>query len=101
MTEIRERTYNQDEKVDVDGVTFIDCTFNGATFRYAGGEHPSFENCTFNGMNWYFTGEALRTIQLLQQINNTGAAGSMIEELFKPGAYIGEAADAEAAAAES
>jgi hypothetical protein len=90
MTEIRDRTFSAGETVDTDGNTFIGCKFESASLRYAGGEHPVFEECTFGQMNWYFADSALRTIQLLQSLNNNGAGDRMVAELFKPGNYIGE-----------
>ena len=90
MTEIRDRTYGEGEIVDTDGNTFIACTFNSSSLRYAGGALPLFEGCTFENMGWLFADSALRTIQLLQSLNNSGVGDAMIAELFKPGNYIGE-----------
>lgn len=89
MAEIRDRTFT-DELVETDGNTYYGCTFNSASLGYAGGEHPLFEDCTFNGLSWYFSGPALRTIQLLQGLNNSGVGESMVAELFRQGNYIGE-----------
>ena len=89
MTEIRGRTFGPGDTVDVDGVSFADCRFEGATLRYAGGDHPSFDNCEARDVNWYFADGALRTVQLLQQVNNNGGGG-LISDLFRPGHYIGE-----------
>lgn len=92
MTEVRGRTFTDEAMVDVDDTEFVDCTFESATLRYSGGEHPQFENCTVAEAGWYFTGPALRTIQLLQQINNTGGEGgsTFVADLFRPGNLIGE-----------
>ncbi len=90
MTEIRDRNFSAGETVDTDGNSYIGCTFNGATLRYGGGEHPTFEDCKFDAMSWYFTDAALRTIQLLQSLSSSGTADAMVTELFKPGNYIGE-----------
>jgi len=90
MTEIRDRTFTKDEIVDTDGNTFIGCTFESASLRYAGGEHPLFEECRFENMGWYFTDSALRTIQLLQSLNNSGIADQLVGDLFKPGNYISD-----------
>ena len=89
MTEIRDRTFT-DELVETDGNTYVGCTFNTASLGYAGGEHPYFEDCTFNGLSWYFSGPALRTIQLLQGLNNSGVGSTMVADLFRSGNYIGE-----------
>ncbi len=90
MAEIRDRTFTDGEAVEMDGNTFIGCTFGSATLRYAGGEHPLFENCSFDGMNWEFTDAALRTIQLLQSLNIHGVGEEMVSLLFTPGNYIGD-----------
>jgi len=90
MAEFRDRTYTGGEQVEVDGHRFVDCTFEKASLRYSGGEHPSFENCTFEDVGWYFTGAALRTIQLLQAQNASDGGAAMIAEIFKPGNYLSE-----------
>ena len=90
MKEVRDRTFAGGEMVDTDGTTFIKCIFESAALRYAGGEHPFFQECTFGDIGWYFTDAALRTIQLLQQINNVGRGSEFIADLFKPGNYIAE-----------
>ena len=92
MTEIRDRTVSAGETVDTDGNAFIGCTFNGATLRYAGGPHPTFQECTFDAMSWYFSDAALRTIQLLQSLSSSGRADAMVTELFKPGNYLSDEA---------
>jgi hypothetical protein len=90
MTEFRDRIFSAGETVDTDGNSFLGCTFNGATLRYGGGPHPTFEECRFDAMSWYFTDAALRTIQLLQSLSSSDIANAMVTELFKPGNYIGE-----------
>lgn len=74
--------------VDVDGVRFTGCRFQGAQMRYAGGEHPEFIDCNFDIASWYFTDAALRTIQLLQVNGNEEGGRAMIDQLFAPGYYI-------------
>lgn len=90
MAEIRNRTFTDEETVDTDGNAFIACNFESATLRYSGGPHPTFEDCTFGRSGWYFADAALRTIQLLQQFNNTTSGAEFIADLFKPGNYITE-----------
>jgi hypothetical protein len=43
-----------------------------------------------DNVNWHFADSALRTIQLLQVINNSDGGPAMIGQLFQPGAYISE-----------
>ena len=88
MTEIRDRTYGEGEIVETDGNTFLRCTFSSSSLRYAGGELPLFQECTFENMGWLFADAALRTIQLLQSLNNSGVADGLIADLFKAGNYI-------------
>lgn len=91
MTEVRGRTFAGGEQVRVDDTSFIDCTFDGAQLRYGGGALPSFENCSFADASWYYEDAALRTIQLLQAFaNQEGAGRAFVEDLFRPGNYIGE-----------
>ena len=87
MAEVRDRTFTDKAEVETDGTKFVGCRFESATLRYGGGEHPTFENCTFDDIGWYFTGPALRTIQLLQLLSS-GGGGQMVTELFAPGNYI-------------
>ena len=90
MAEIRNRTYSANETVETDGQTFVGCKFESASLCYDDGVHPIFDNCTFGDIGWYFTGSALRTIQLLQQINDVETGGTFIADLFKPGNFIVE-----------
>jgi hypothetical protein len=90
MSEVRDRTFTGNETVEVDGTSFFNCRFESASFRFAGGELPQFHDCVFVDVGWYFTGPALRTIQLLQTQNLEGGAAAMLADLFKPGNVIGE-----------
>jgi hypothetical protein len=90
MADVRGRTFTGGEIVEMDDSSFTDCAFEDATLRYAGGALPRFENCSFVKANWYFTGPALRTIQLLQVFANQEGGRGFVDDLFKPGNYIGE-----------
>jgi hypothetical protein len=90
MEEVRGRTFTGGEQVQTDGATFIDCAFEEASFRYAGGALPSFENCAFGQTGWYFEDAALRTIQLLQAFANQDGGRAFVDDLFKPGNFISE-----------
>ena len=76
--------------VEVDDTHFLNCHFEKAQLRYAGGPQPQFENCTFDEVGWYFHGAALRTIQLLQVQNKDGYAQEMIDSLFRSGNILSE-----------
>jgi hypothetical protein len=92
MAEVRDRNFNPGETVETDETTFIGCNFDSTTLKYSGGQLPSFDQCGFRDVGWYFSDAALRTIQLLQQINNSGggSGSEMIADLFKPGNLIGD-----------
>jgi len=88
MEEVRGRTFTGGEKVPTDGKSFIDCTFESASFRYSGGAHPTFERCSFGRVGWYFEDAALRTVQFLQMIRNSDGGQGFIDDLFQPGRFI-------------
>ena len=91
MSETRDQMIPAGDPIDIDGRRFINCTFEPAVrFRYSGGELPFFENCTITTMGWLFAGAALRTIQLLQAQNVEGHAQTLLAEMFRPGALLGE-----------
>lgn len=91
MTEIRDQLFVSGQKVEVDGVSFVNCGFEeGVELRYAGGEHPRFEECTIGNAYWFFTDAALRTIQFLQAQNLKGQGQAMLDDMFRAGNYIGE-----------
>lgn len=90
MEEIKGRIYSDGSKVDVDGQTFTDCRFENVSLRYAGGPHPIFNNCDFSGAGWHFGDAALRTIQLLQQINASPGGPAFVADLFVAGKYFAD-----------
>jgi hypothetical protein len=89
MERVRNQTFNAGDMVETDGKHFSKCHFDGVQLRYSGGEHPNFEDCTFANVGWYFDGAALRTVQLLQVNANAEGGRALIEDLFRPGRYIG------------
>jgi hypothetical protein len=89
MEQVRDRTFTGGEMIETDGVHFSKCHFDGVHLCYCGGEHPAFEDCTFTSVGWFFDGAALRTIQLLQANGNGEGGRTFIEDLFRPGHYIG------------
>jgi hypothetical protein len=90
LSEIGNRTFAAGERVETDGMTFADCTFNEVILVYSGGEHPKFERCTFHSCGWHFSGAALRTVQFLQQVNASPGGQEFLADIFRPGAYISE-----------
>jgi hypothetical protein len=90
MVEIKGRIYAGGEQVEVDGNILTDCRFENASLRYAGGPHPTFNDCNFSGAGWHFTGAALRTIQLLQQLNNSPGGPAFIADIFAKDKYFAD-----------
>jgi hypothetical protein len=88
MEEVRDRAFGAGEEIVIDGVTFVNCTFAGARLRYTGGPHPRFLNTSVNDSAWIFEDSALRTIQVLQALAD-GEGRPMVEDLFRPGSYLG------------
>ena len=91
MDQVTGRTFRGGEKVDADGVTFIDCTFESAQLVYRGGDHPAFDRCRFGSdVSWHFRGAALKTIQLLQRIGNDEGGERFIADVFQKGKFYAD-----------
>lgn len=76
-----------DQKVHIDGATFIDCEFRRATLVFAGGALPYFSGCHFESCTWTLEAHAERTIALLKFLieENEGLRDSILRELgIKP-----------------
>jgi hypothetical protein len=86
LPEKRGLTFTERDTVATDGVTFVDCRFEGADLVYSGGEHPHFERCAFSNATWTFAGAALRTVGLLRAINGSPGGGAFISGLLNPAA---------------
>ena len=74
------------ERVTLDGKTFNDINFEGATLVYAGGTPPSFNNCRFNNATFSFDGAAGNTLAFLKAMapahtNMRGVVQGLIPEL--------------------
>ena len=87
MAELRDRTFDG-ETLETDGNHYLDCAFRETTFVYRGGAHPRFDRCSFHNCGWHFDGAALTTIQFLQQMQAAPGGGSLISQIFAPGAYL-------------
>jgi hypothetical protein len=84
----RDMTFANQDRVEADGGTFINCDFQSAILLYGGGEHPKFEDCTFGDLRWQFEGPALRTVQLLQLVGLADPGQALIKDLFQSGKYL-------------
>ena len=74
------------DRVNVDGKTFTDVNFDGATLVYGGGTPPSFNNCRFNTASFTFEGAAGNTLAFLKAMapahtNMRGVVLGLIPEL--------------------
>jgi hypothetical protein len=90
MADVRGRTFTGGEQVQTDDTNFVDCIFESAQLRYGGGALPTFAGCSFGQAKWYFEGPALRTVQLLQAFANQEGGRPFVDDLFRPGHFIGE-----------
>lgn len=58
--------FRPQQEVQLDGIRFSECRFDGAVLIYLGGPPPKFENCSFSGVDLAFGGAAKDTIATLQ-----------------------------------
>ncbi|GGC91256.1 hypothetical protein [Chelatococcus reniformis] len=64
----REGERFQQVRVDIDGVQFVNCTFDSCALIYRGGPLPMFTNCTFSNPQFAFDDAAKRTVTLLRSM---------------------------------
>ena len=67
--------------IDLDGRSFIKCSFTNCTFTYAGGKLPVISDCTFNDCRWQFAENAANTIAFLSGMYN-GGFDKLVEDTF-------------------
>jgi hypothetical protein len=75
-----------DRRVDLDGQTLIDCTFERCKLVFSGGELPTFHGTTFDSCQWIFGGAALRTglfLALLRDLGGGEIVNGFIEQLSR------------------
>jgi glycosyltransferase involved in cell wall biosynthesis len=60
------------ESLKVDGMAFLNCTFEGTKFIYLGGAIPVFENCNLLSGNISFEGSASNTVTWIRTLKNLG-----------------------------
>lgn len=76
-----------DRRVDLDGQTFVDCTFERCTLVFSGGALPIFHKVTFDSCHWQLDGAARHTalfLVLLRDIGGSEVVDKFIEDLRKP-----------------
>jgi hypothetical protein len=82
--DFKNKQFNND-KIRMDGNTFVDCEFENCVMEYGGGPLPNMIGCGFNGVQWAFTESAASTISFMQAIyHGMGAGGKqLIEQTFE------------------
>jgi hypothetical protein len=72
------------ERVVVDGKSFVECTFTFCTFVYLGGPPPDLVDCTTVSPTWEFGGAAADTLTLLAALYHGfgSVEREMVERLF-------------------
>lgn len=80
-----------DETVELNGHSFIACTFQRCYLRYSGDGEPSLAGCTFIDTTWLWEGAALSTIRTLRAMYHSlgpegrRAAKKVIDEILVGG----------------
>ena len=69
------------ERVELDGKHFENCSFDTCALVYRGGVPPNFVQCDFAAPHFMFKGAAQSTIQLMSAIYN-GIDERIIEKTF-------------------
>ncbi|MEC5161700.1 MULTISPECIES: hypothetical protein [unclassified Janthinobacterium] len=62
----------ENQIIQIDGVSYVNCVFAHCTLEYSGGALPSFVECTLVASNFAFTDQAANTVQLLQSLYHGG-----------------------------
>jgi hypothetical protein len=68
------QTY-KDQTIRVDGIQFIDCTFEHCELEFAGEALPLFQRCKLVDVSWNLVGHAAATIQFLEMLDNAFGEG--------------------------
>lgn len=64
-----------DQTVELNGDTFVDCTFERCHLRYIGHSEFSLRGCTFIDPVWVWEGAVLNTIRMLAAMYRLGEEG--------------------------
>lgn len=74
----------ENERIDLHGKVFRDCTFIKCELVYDGDRSPTFSNNKFIDSVFVFTGSAVRTLYFLSNIYHAGEGGrEVIDQTFK------------------
>ncbi len=71
MADVENKTFNN-QVVQVDGNSYIGCTFTRSTLVYSAGKMPEFANCEFENVNLDFDGAAQNTLMFLSGLHRGG-----------------------------
>lgn len=67
MVEVKDQTLNG--RVELDGNSYVNIVFDGATLFYQGGIAPTFQNCTFKeGCSFTFHEQAGNTLAFIRSM---------------------------------
>ena len=77
----KEQTF-ENLTIQLDGSTFINCTFKTCELVYSGLLTVTLNGCAFDNVRWRFTGPAGDTVQFMKALYEGGAA-ELIENTFR------------------
>lgn len=66
----------RNQRVSIDGNTYVRCQFHNCELVYAGGDNVGLQYCDFDNVRWTFDGPAARTIVFMTGLYNGGDAGA-------------------------
>lgn len=72
MITYRGNTIMNGSTIELDGATFIECTYVGSTLIYSGGILPKFEKSTFKDCPIKYSGPADKREEFATYLNNSG-----------------------------
>ena len=78
-----DKTY-RNERVELDGGSFVNCSFEECEMVYSGGPPPRMEGCRISGGSWSFAGAAANTVAFMHGLyHGLGEGGRhLIERAF-------------------
>ncbi len=83
MAEFKDLT-RENERVVLDGNTFVNCTFLNCQMVYQGGEQPRLQHCQFTRCSWHLEEAAQRTVRFLRNVYHSGPGGrDLVEETLR------------------
>jgi uncharacterized C2H2 Zn-finger protein len=74
----------QNETVELDGHTFVNCTFRRCVMVFSGTTEMSLTGCRFEEVEWEFGGPAARVLSFLHAIYQNGRDGEeFVRAIFR------------------